>query len=72
MVSARTFFVLFRIKLLSGSKGEMPDDFLNELHKWSLECKYSPSVLKDALTSLVCIIFFKLSPKWPWMYDWAA
>ncbi|XP_018568698.1 probable cytochrome P450 49a1 [Anoplophora glabripennis] len=33
-----------RVKSLQNSRGEMPDDFLNELHKWSLE-----SIAKVAL-----------------------
>lgn len=32
------YFYFSSIKLLQDLKGEMPDDFLNELHKWSLEC----------------------------------
>lgn len=28
-----------RIKKIKNRDQEVPDDFLNEIHKWSLECK---------------------------------
>ncbi|XP_026673474.1 probable cytochrome P450 301a1, mitochondrial [Ceratina calcarata] len=30
---------LQRIKKIRDEKNEVPNDFLNEVHKWSLECK---------------------------------
>ena len=29
-----------RAQKVRNSNLEVPDDFLNEIHKWSLECKY--------------------------------
>lgn len=34
-------FLLHRIKKIKNSNQEVPDDFLNEIHKWSLECKFT-------------------------------
>lgn len=34
----------FRMQEMKDDKNDMPADFDNEIHKWSLECKYSTAV----------------------------
>jgi len=41
-----------RAQNVRNSNLEVPDDFLNEIHKWSLECKYS-----------LCMSFLHISRK---------
>lgn len=36
--TAETFVT--RSRFIRDKKLEMPEDYLNEIHKWSLECKY--------------------------------
>lgn len=46
------FFSLCRISKIRDEKYEMPDDFLNEMHKWSLECKFSLLEKNTRLTKI--------------------
>lgn len=36
---------LERCETLLDEKSELPDDFDNEIHKWSLECKEKPNII---------------------------
>lgn len=42
-----------RITKIRDRKSEVPDDFLNEMHKWSLECKWD--TLKKIIVQLLSL-----------------
>lgn len=52
-------YFLFRIKKIKNNHQEVPDDFLNEIHKWSLECKLQRICLMLIHIKIIypCLIF---------------
>ena len=36
-----SYWNTYRIRLIRPESNEMNDDFLNELYRWALECKYN-------------------------------